>query len=225
MDPIIATNVVPAGQTQEVRVPEPDEQGAAITSDFETFLVMLTTQLENQDPLEPEKSSDFAVDLATFSSVEQQVQTNELLAAMAADTQSRNLANLAGWVGMEVQSPATFAFSGSPITLNPPVIGGAERTMMVVKDVAGLEVQRFDIDNTGAPFNWAGISDAGVPLPSGNYSFTVEGFTGQTRVDTRAVENYAIVQEVQVGADGAQLILDNGTRTSEGDVTAVRSPG
>ena len=50
-----------------------------ISSDFETFLLMLTTQLENQDPLNPIESQDFAVQLATFSGVEQQVLTNDLL--------------------------------------------------------------------------------------------------------------------------------------------------
>ena len=42
--------------------------------DFQTFLKMLTTQIKNQDPLNPMEGSDFAVQLATFSGVEQQVQ-------------------------------------------------------------------------------------------------------------------------------------------------------
>lgn len=50
--------------------------------DFETFLKMLTTQIRNQDPLNPMEGSDFAVQLATFSGVEQQVQTNDLLQKM-----------------------------------------------------------------------------------------------------------------------------------------------
>ena len=41
--------------------------------DFETFLKMLTTQIRNQDPLNPMEGSEFAVQLATFSGVEQQV--------------------------------------------------------------------------------------------------------------------------------------------------------
>ena len=56
---------------------------AVISSDFETFLKMLTTQMQNQDPLNPIESSDYAVQLATFSGVEQQVRTNQLLADLA----------------------------------------------------------------------------------------------------------------------------------------------
>jgi flagellar basal-body rod modification protein FlgD len=45
---------------------------SGLSSDFETFLKMLTTQLKNQDPMNPVDSADYAVQLATFSSVEQQ---------------------------------------------------------------------------------------------------------------------------------------------------------
>jgi hypothetical protein len=56
-----------------------DTPKATLGSDFETFLKMLTTQMKNQDPLNPVESSEYAVQLATFSSVEQQVLTNDLL--------------------------------------------------------------------------------------------------------------------------------------------------
>lgn len=54
----------------------------ALSSDFETFLKMLTTQMENQDPLNPVDSAEFAMQLATFSGVEQQIRTNDILADM-----------------------------------------------------------------------------------------------------------------------------------------------
>ena len=44
-----------------------------ISSDFDTFLKMLTAQMQNQDPMKPIDSADYAVQLATFSGVEQQV--------------------------------------------------------------------------------------------------------------------------------------------------------
>ena len=46
------------------------------------FLSLLTTQIQNQDPLEPLDSTGFVEQLATFSSLEQQVQTNQHLAAL-----------------------------------------------------------------------------------------------------------------------------------------------
>ena len=52
---------------------QPTSQEASISSDFETFLKILTAQIKNQDPLKPTLSSEFATQLATFSSLEQQV--------------------------------------------------------------------------------------------------------------------------------------------------------
>ena len=57
-----------------------------ITSDFDTFLQMLTAQMKNQDPLNPIESADFATQLATFSSVEQAVLTNDLLRGLMSQT-------------------------------------------------------------------------------------------------------------------------------------------
>ena len=68
---------------------------ATIDSDFETFLIMLTTQMKIQDPLNPIDSSDFAVQLATFSSVEQQVKTNDLLASLGQQLGFMGLSRLA----------------------------------------------------------------------------------------------------------------------------------
>lgn len=52
---------------------------AEYANQFEVFLKMLTTQIKNQDPLNPMENTEFAVQLATFTGVEQQVQTNLLL--------------------------------------------------------------------------------------------------------------------------------------------------
>ena len=74
----------------------------AESTNFDTFLKMLTTQLQNQDPLNPMEGSDFAVQLATFSGVEQQAQTNKLLQQML--TQSGgSLGQLAEWIGKRLE--------------------------------------------------------------------------------------------------------------------------
>ena len=90
-----------------------------ISSDFETFLRMLTVKMENQDPLNPVDSSDYAVQLATFSGVEQQVQTNDLLRSLATQLVSGGMAQMAAWVGKEARAPTAAYFDGGAITLAP----------------------------------------------------------------------------------------------------------
>ena len=56
------------------------------TLDYDSFLQLLIAELENQDPTEPMKSSEYVAQLATFSNVEQQIQTNTKLDALLAST-------------------------------------------------------------------------------------------------------------------------------------------
>ena len=76
-----------------------------ISSDFDTFLKMLTTQIKNQDPTNPMDSADFAVQLATFSGVEQQVRTNDLLGDLGAQFGVMGMSQLGAWVGQEARAP------------------------------------------------------------------------------------------------------------------------
>ena len=105
-----------------------------ITSDFNTFLRMLTVQMQNQDPLNPIDSADYAVQLATFSGVEQQVRTNQLLADMQGKFSQLGMAEMASWIGKEARSPAPVRYQGTPVTLSPNPAVGANRTVLVVKD-------------------------------------------------------------------------------------------
>ena len=76
-------------------------------------------QMENQDPLNPVDSSDYAVQLATFSGVEQQVQTNDLLRSLATQLGSDGMAQMLAWVGKEARAPTAAYFDGGAITLAP----------------------------------------------------------------------------------------------------------
>lgn len=55
---------------------------ANVTADYDTFLQLLVTQLQNQDPLNPTDNAEFIAQLASFSAVEQQTQTNAKLDLM-----------------------------------------------------------------------------------------------------------------------------------------------
>ena len=83
---------------------------ASESTDYITFLQMLTTQMQNQDPLNPMEASDFAVQLATFAGVEQATYTNQLLGAMMSQT---GLSDLGNWVGMEARIYGGAYFDGS----------------------------------------------------------------------------------------------------------------
>ncbi|MCH5375599.1 MAG: flagellar hook assembly protein FlgD, partial [Planctomycetes bacterium] len=96
-----------------------DQETSVLTSDFNTFLKMLTAQARNQDPLEPLDSTQYASQLAQFSMVEQQVKTNDSLNLLSGQFGVSNMAALASWVGMEARAATTAYFDGSALTLSP----------------------------------------------------------------------------------------------------------
>ncbi len=184
-------------------------EAGAISADFETFLKMLTAQMKNQDPLNPLDSQDFATQLATFSGVEQQVRTNDLLTGLQSQFTSSNLGEMAGWVGMQARMAVPAQFTGTPIEIvpNPPVF--ADRTELVVWDSSGTERQRIAIPVGDDPYQWAGVASNGQPFPDGEYSFGVVAYANDEIIDESVPETFVRVTEVRA-IDGETLVAVEG---------------
>jgi len=197
---------------------------ATLSSDFETFLKMLTVQMQNQDPLNPVDSSDYAVQLATFSSVEQQVLTNDLLGTLVGQS-GAGLDKLANWVGMEVRVPGTASFDGKPIAVWAEPAPGADRAFLVARDGYGNEVTRHRVAGDGGRQDWSGNLEAGGTALHGTYTFEVESQTADgTVIDRRPAEIYTTVVEVQSTPRGLRLVTGGGDLVAASAVTALRQP-
>jgi flagellar basal-body rod modification protein FlgD len=200
----------------------PENETSALTSDFDTFLKMLTAQMKNKDPLNPIDSADYAVQLATFSGVEQQVQTNDLLRALGAGSELGGLAEHASWVGMQARSEGPIAFDGAPVDLHYDVPLDAISVELVVATAGGQELHRLPITGS-APFSWAGIAPSGTTLLAGNYALSIETRSQTGRAETSAVSAYSRVTEVRSGADGPQVVLANGATVAASSILALRA--
>lgn len=197
----------------------------AISSDFETFLRMLTVQMQNQDPLNPIDSTDYAVQLATFSGVEQQVLTNSHLAALASQLSLIGMSQLSGWVGQDALAKGTVSFDGStPVTLLPQPAARADTAVLVVRDSNGMLVSREEIGTAADPYDWLGASASGDPLPAGLYTLSLESLSGDTVVETSAIASYARITEVRASAGGTVLVLAGGVEITADQVLALRQP-
>lgn len=199
---------------------------STISSDFETFLKMLTTQIQNQDPLSPMNSEEFAVQLATFSSVEQQVRTNDLLIGLGSQMGAMGMAQLAGWVGMEARASAPAWFDGSPVTVSPNPAAQADQAILVVRDAHGAEVQRAEIPVSPAAFEWAGVGPDGTPMAPGLYRFEVESYANGDLLSTGVADTYATIVEARGDNGQTTLVLEGGVEIGTDGVTALRrAPG
>lgn len=196
----------------------------AISSDFETFLKMLSTQLQNQDPLNPVDSADYAVQLATFSSVEQQVMTNDLLQSLMSQMVTAGMADLAGWVGMEARSLAPAAYTGSPIAISPDPLAAADETILVVRNEAGSEIYRGEIPVSADVIEWDGLDSAGREATYGNYTFELENYAEDQLLTVDQLESYSLVSEARVISGETVLVTASGSLVPTTSVTGLRQP-
>jgi flagellar basal-body rod modification protein FlgD len=190
-----------------------------LSSDFDTFLRMLTVQMQNQDPLNPVDSNDFATQLATFSGVEQAVQTNDLLRNLSSQFGVSGLSDMASWIGKEVRIAIPIEFSGAPVTLYPAPLQDAQAGEIVVRDLTGNEVQRFATPVSTAPLEWP---VSGQSIPQGTYSVNFVSINNGQSIGETPVAVYTQVTEVRLDAGQAVLGLIGGESVVATDVTALR---
>jgi flagellar basal-body rod modification protein FlgD len=203
-------------------VPPAAGKSGAIGSDFETFLKMLTTQIRNQDPLNPIDSADFAVQLATFSSVEQQVLTNDLLSGLGARVATLGMGQLAGWIGFEAEVAAPVEFSGEPVSLGATVAQGADAAELVVTNAQGAIVQRVPIVAQSGPMLWEGRDSLGQLLPDGTYQVTVHSMVRGETIARHDAHLHARINEARLDGDAVLLVLESGQSVSANDVIGLR---
>ncbi|MDA7423314.1 flagellar hook capping FlgD N-terminal domain-containing protein [Thalassococcus lentus] len=222
VETLVSTPSIAGGSTQFSGSTEASGSDA-LSSDFETFLKMLTVQVQNQDPLNPVDSTDYATQLATFSSVEQQVLTNDLLRSMAETLGGSSLQNMSGLIGMEAlaRAPVYFDQSG-PISIRPELAEGANRAELVVRDESGAVIQRFDIPQGQESVIWAGGDDNGDLLPAGVYRFEIDSFNDETLVGSQLAQVYSRINEVR-SDEGVTLVrLSDGSELPQSLITGLR---
>ena len=199
-------------------------QRNALSSDFETFIKMLTTQMQNQDPLNPIESADFAVQLATFSTVEQQVKTNDLLTSLADRVSGLGVAQLSGWVGMTARAEMPVAFNGTPVSLTVKAAAQADNAELVVRNASGEVVLRQTAPAESGTLDWAGVDETGAPLPIGTYSIAMESYKGDELLETNAVATHDRIVEARNEGGQTILVMAGGQEVASDNILGLREP-
>ena len=199
------------------------EQGTprGLTSDYTTFLRMLTVQMQNQDPLNPMEASDFAVQLATFSNVEQATRTNDLLSALLA---RGDLSDMGRWVGMEARVTDGAWFGGDPIVLAPEPVEGATSVTLIVRDASGTIIDSRTLPAEAAEYRWDGTLTSGDSADEGTYRFEIESRRGDEVLGTTPVAAYLRVQEARIEDGTTYLVVGGGMMVDSRSVTGLRQP-
>ncbi len=200
------------------------ETASAITSDFDMFLQLLTTQMRNQDPLNPADSTEYTAQLATFSGVEQQVQTNDLLRELQGAFTAMNMGQLSGWIGMEARAemPVNFAGQSTTVQLSPSPL--ADRVELIVRDQTSAVVANTPAVLGQDPFEWTGLDNNGQPLPNGTYTLSAQSWRGEEVLEERYAFIFAEITEAQTLNGEVWVTMSNGVSIPSETVQGLRSP-
>ncbi|BCB18700.1 flagellar hook capping FlgD N-terminal domain-containing protein [Bosea sp. ANAM02] len=147
-----------------------------IANNFDQFLLLLTTQLKNQSPLDPLDTNQFTQQLVQFAGVEQQLKTNETLGSLLSLSAAGTATNAVGFIGATVTADgtATRLIDGkADWKVNMPSTGTATIT---IKDSNGSVVQTLTktLAAGDQTFTWDGSTSLGTKAPDGEYSITID---------------------------------------------------
>lgn len=194
-----------------------------ISSDFDTFLKLLTAQIRNQDPMEPADATAYTAQLATFSNVEQAVQTNALLTRMIGSMEGQQGAGAATYIGMDARHTGPVGHTGGQATLFTAINPAADRAELVISDASGAEIARHPIDPDAPSLGWPATGQ-GASVPNGQYLLRVDSWAGDQALDPTPVAHYARVEEVVLGRSGTELVLRGGVRLPADELESIRAP-
>jgi flagellar basal-body rod modification protein FlgD len=174
------------------------------------FLTLLTTQLENQDPLNPQDPSDLAAELAQFSTAAGVQTLNTTIGA----TSGVQAASLVGQNVAVAGNTLVLGSSGSaPGAFN--LSAAASAVTVTVSNSSGSVVDTIKLGALGAGnqnFTWNGQSSSGTAESAGNYSYTVSA-TAASSANPVTTTSYAVVPVTSVvmgGTSGPTLNLGGG---------------
>lgn len=213
-----------------------------LAGNFDEFLQLLTTQLQNQDPLDPMDTNSFTQELVEFSSVEQQINTNTNMQTLISLQQSTAATQALQLVGSTVTVAGTSAnlsnATGSPASWSLNAAGPASANITITSSSGQTAYTGTTTLNAGTnSYTWNGQGNNGVTWPDGTYTIavTATGANGQTvSVSTQtqgvvsAVNMSATPPTLTVGGQSVPIssivsIGSGGSSTSLWSLTSLNS--
>src|SRR2546430_16570541 len=146
--------------------------GATLAGNFQTFLTLLTTQLQNQNPLDPLDTNQFTQQLVQFASVEQQLKTNDQLTTLVSLQQTAQSTQALTFVGKTaVVDGSTAALTNGSASWELGVPTNANVTISIANSTGQTIFTGSYAVNAGnnQPFTWNGRGNDRNPWPDGQY--------------------------------------------------------
>jgi flagellar basal-body rod modification protein FlgD len=193
-----------------------------LSSDLNSFLTLLTTQLKNQDPLSPLDSTQFTAQLVAFTGVEQQINTNTKLDSLIGVDKGSQLASAAAFIGDTVEAPSSqvsINSDGTVSNIGYTLPSQAAAVTLTVTDSSGSVVSSGNAPVTKGhnAVVWNPVDGNGNALPAGIYNVSISALD-QSQQPMSGITTSIIGAVTNVTSDAT-----NGTELSIGQVTVPLS--
>ncbi len=148
---------------------------ASLSSNFGSFLSLLMTQLQHQDPTSPLDTNQFTSELVQFSSVEQQINTNSSLTQLIQLTQAGDVVQSSSMVGKSVTVSADHVplqNGTGKVNFTTP---SAEPVTISIADASGNDLRDVTLNAAQGTnsWTWDGTDNSGNAVADGSYKVTV----------------------------------------------------
>jgi len=212
--------------------PTKKDDSKQATTDFNTFLKLLTAQLKNQDPLNPTDGTEFTAQLAQFSSLEQQINTNEHLKDLIKAQPDTQQTEAMSYIGKEVSVPGnafTLGTAGNiefSYDVNLPI----KSATVNIYDSTGEKVRDFNVEGSEGIHDvvWDGRDAEGNRLEIGVYTIKVEGHgavddKGNIYDPKLTSYFYGTAEKITKLGDSYAIMTTDGRTVKTTEVLATRS--
>lgn len=195
-----------------------------IAGNFTQFLTLLTTQLKNQNPLDPLDTNQFTQQLVQYAGVEQQLKSNDRLDSILTNAKASSAAAATGFIGQTVNADGkTAQLKDGTASWSLTPARAASKATITISDAKGnvVATQSKALTAGAQTFTWDGRASSGFTSAEGTYSIKVDAVdaTGSSV----AVETQLNAKVDGVDLTGSEPVLILGT--SRVPISSVRGIG
>jgi len=195
-----------------------------IADNFQTFLTLLTTQLQNQNPLDPLDTNQFTQQLVQFAGVEQQLKSNDQLKALIEIEKSAQATQALVYVGNTVAVDGSKAQFDKSATWNFQSEKDTTATITITSSTGQTAYSgSYALKQGGSSFVWDGKGNDGVQWPAGTYTLTATGKDSTGNNVAISTEVQGIVDSVDLSASPPLLSIGGQSYTTDKIKRVVRS--
>jgi flagellar basal-body rod modification protein FlgD len=199
---------------------------SSLAGNFDEFLQLLTTQLQNQNPLDPLDTNQFTSQLVQFSSVEQQINMNTQLSTLISLQQTAQSTSALGFVGQTVTvSGATATLANNQASWSYSSPSPANATFTIANSTGQTVYSTSQTVQAGTnTFNWNGLDSNGNSLPPGNYTMSISALSSSGASVAVATQVQGVVSSVDLTQNPPVLSV-NGQNYTINQIQKISVPG